>query len=143
MAALLPEPCESRASPPYRDLPFAHLREAHDRLYYGAWRSPAATPLDFRRAHRQLERYLRSLSQELSRSRSPEGQKALEKAYEAFARADPEVLTSDPTVALDRTLSYAHRALNALLRQYRTPTHDPSPFAQFYDVTEVPFRELS
>jgi hypothetical protein len=46
-------------------------------------------------------------------------------------------------VALDRALSYAHRALNALLRQYRMPIHDPSPFAPFYDVTDVPFRELA
>lgn len=67
----------------------------------------------------------------------------MEKAQDAFARANPEVSPSDPTVALDRALSYAHRALNALLRQYRMPIHDPSPFAPFYDVTDVPFRELA
>ena len=144
------EACHRRAEelqappgPPYRGLPFAHLREAHDRLYYGAWRSPAATPLDLRRAHRQLERYLRSLSQELIRSHSPQGQKALEKAFEAFAGIDPEESPSDPTIALDSALSYAHRALNALLRQYRMPIHDPGSFAHFYDVTQVPFREFA
>jgi hypothetical protein len=144
------EACHRRAEelqappgPPYRGLPFAHLREAHDRLYYGAWRSPAATLLDVRRAHRQLERHLRSLSQELNRSHSPKGQKALEKAFEAIAGIDPEESPSDPTVALDGALSYAHRALNALLRQYRMPVHDPDSFDHFYDVALVPFREYA
>jgi hypothetical protein len=143
------EACHRRAedlqappSPPYRDSPFAHLREAHDRLYYGAWRSPAATVLDLRRAYRQLDRYLDTLSREIERSRSTEAQKSLEKAHTAFARTDPEPSGSDATVALDNALAHAHRALNALLRQYRMPIHDPGGFAGFYDVTEVPFREL-
>ncbi len=143
------EACHRRAEelqappgPPYRGLPFAHLREAHDRLYYGAWRSPAATVVDLRRACRQLQRYLDTLLGEIERSRSPEAQKALEKAQEAFARTDPELSTADPTLGLDNALAYAHGALNALLRQYRMPTHDPEAFAGFYDVTEVPFRDL-
>lgn len=143
------EACHRRADelqappgPPYRGLPFAHLREAHDRLYYGAWRSPAATPRDFQRAYRRLGRYLDALAQEIERSRSAEGRKSLEKAREMFARVDPELSTPDATVHLDNTLSHAHKALNALLRQYRMPTHDPGAFGGFYDVTEVPFREL-
>lgn len=143
------EACHRRAeelqappSPPYRDLPFAHLREAHDRLYYGAWRRPAATVLDLRRAYRQLGRYLNTLSSEIERSRSAEGTKAVEKAHQALARTDPELSASDATVSLDSALAYAHRALNALLHQYRMPTHDPDTFAALYDVTEIPFREL-
>jgi hypothetical protein len=143
------EACHRRAedlqappSPPYRDLPFAPLREAHDRLYYGAWRSHAATVLDFRRAYRQLGRYLDSLSREIERSRSTEGEKSLEQAHKAFARMDPELSTPDATVNLDNALAYAHRALNGLLHQYRMPTHDPETFGGFYDVVDVPFREL-
>jgi len=143
------EACHRRAEelqappgPPYRGLPFAHLREAHDRLYYGAWRSPAATEKDLQRAHRQLDRYLDVLSREIERSRSPEGRKFSEQARRALAQTDPDSTASDATVGLDNALAYAHRALNALLHQYRMPTHDPGAFGGFYDVTEVPFREL-
>jgi hypothetical protein len=135
------EELEAPPGPPYRDLPFAHLREAHDRLYYGAWRSPAASAMDFRRAHRQLGRYLDALSREIDRSRGAEAQKALEKAREVFAQTDPEPSTAEATVQLDNVLAYAHRALDALLRQYRMPIHDPGAFGSFYDVTEVPFRD--
>ena len=144
------EACHRRAEelqappdPPYRGLPFAYLREAHDRLYYGAWRGSAATVVDVRRACRQLQRYLNTLSREIERSRSAEAQKSLEKAQKAFASTDPELSTADPTLGLDNALAYAHGALNVLLHQYRMPTHDPEAFAGFYDVTEVPFRELT
>jgi len=144
------EACHRRAEelqappdPPYRGLPFAYFREAHDRLYYGAWRGSAATVVDLRRACRQLQRYLNTLSQEIERSRSAEAQKSLEKAQKAFARTDPELSTANPTLDLDNALAYAHGALNALLHQYRMPTHDPEAFARFYDVAEVPFRDLT
>lgn len=142
------EACHRRAEelqappgPPYRGLPFAHMCEAHDRLYYGGWRSPVATPPDFRRAHRQIGRYLDALTQEAGRSHSAESKEALDKGQAAFARADPDVTTSDAALSLDQALSYAHHALNALLRQYRMPTHDPVAFQAFYDVTDTPFRE--
>lgn len=142
------EACHRRAeelqvppAPPYRGLPFAHLREAHDRLFYGAWRSPAATERDFRRAYRQLSRYLSALRGEIERSRSAEGRRYLKKAEEPLARADPDGTAAEPTRDLDSALSYAHRALNALLRQYRMAIHDPDAFGKFYDVVSVPFRE--
>ena len=143
------EACHRRAEelqappgPPYRGLPFAHLCEAHDRLYYGGWRSPVATAADFRRAYRQIRRHLDAFTQEAERSRSAEAGKFLEKARAAFARADPDVATSGAALSLDHALSYAHNALNALLRQYRMPTHDPGAFAAFYDVVSVPFRDV-
>jgi len=143
------EACHRRAEelqappgPPYRGLAFGHLCEAHDRIYYGGWRSPAATPLDSRRAYRQIGRYLDALAQECERSHSAEGTRFLEKAHAVFAGVDPDVSSSDATASLDNALSYGHRALNALLHQYRMLTHDPEAFAGFYDVTEVPFREL-
>ena len=142
------EACHRRAEelqappgPPYRELAFGHLCEAHDRIYYGGWRSPAATPLDFRRAYRQIGRYLDALAQECERSHSAEGKRVLEKAHAAFARVDPDVSSSDATISLDNALSYGHRALNALLRQYRMPRHDPAAFQAFYDVIGAPFRE--
>jgi hypothetical protein len=136
------EELEAPPGPPYRGLPFAHLREAHDRLYYGAWRSSAANVMDFRRAYRQIGRYLDALSREIDRSRAAQAEKALKKAREAFARIDPDPSAAEATVTLDNALSHAHRALDALLHQYRMPIHDPGAFGNFYDVTEVPFRDV-
>jgi hypothetical protein len=142
------EACHRRAEelqappgPPYRGLAFAHLCEAHDRIYYGGWRRPAATPGDFRRGYRQIGRYLDALTRECERSHTVEGKEFLDKAHAAFARVDPDVSSAD-TLSLDNALSNAHRALNALLHRYRMPTHDSEVFARFYDVTDVPFREL-
>lgn len=142
------EACHRRAeelkappAPPYRGLPFAHLREAHDRLYYGAWRSHAARRWDFVRAYWQMRGYLDALGQEIQRLRSAHASKHLEKAEQALADADPEIAESAATRPLDNALSYAHRALDALLRQYRMPIHDPEAFADFYDVADLPFRE--
>jgi hypothetical protein len=142
------EACHRRAEelqappgPPYRGLAFGHLCEAHDRIYYGGWRSPAATPLDARRAYRQIERYLGALAQECKRSHCADGKRCLEKADAAFARVDPDVSGSGAIVALDNALSYSHHALNALLREYRMPVHDPASFQAFHDVADTPFRE--
>jgi hypothetical protein len=136
------EELEAPPSPPYRGRPFAHLMEAHDRLYYGAWRSLSATVRDFQRAYRQIDRYLTALAGEIERSRSAEARNHLKKAEDALARADPDLTGASATRSLDNALSYAHHVLNALLRQYRMPIHDSEVFAGFYDVAEVPFREV-
>lgn len=143
------EACNRRAeevsappSPPYRDLPFAQLREAHDRLYYGAWRTPTATLRDYQRGYYQLGRYLDVLAEEVQRARSVEARRALSRARAAHAKADPEADRGEVIRSLDNCLSYAHSALNALLRQYRAPTHDPRDFESFYDVVGVPFEEM-
>lgn len=153
-------------SRPYRELPFANLREAHDRLYYGSWRSPAATERDHQRAYYQLGRYLGVLADEVQRARSLEARSYLAKARRAYAKADAEALGGEalrevdgalgsthlyPKVQgaagetlrhLDNALSYAHTALNALLRHSRAPTHDPRDFEAFYDLVGVPFQDL-
>jgi hypothetical protein len=126
------EACNRRAeevcappSPPYRDLPFAPLREAHDRLYYGPWRTPTATTHDYRRGHSQLGRYLDVLADEVQRARSVEARRALARARAAYAKADPAVDAGRGDSQPD-ALSYAHTALNALLRQYRAPPTIPA-----------------
>ncbi len=143
------EACHRRAeelqappSPPYRGLPFAHLMEAHDRLYYGAWRSPSGTERDCERAYRQIDRYLATLAHEIERSRSAEGREHLKKAEDALAGADPDMGEATVIRGLDNALSYAHHALNALLRQYRMPIHDPSIFDVHYDIGNVPFHGI-
>jgi hypothetical protein len=135
------EELEEPPGPPYRGLGFARLCEAHDRIYYGGWRSSAASLLDCRRAYRQIERFLAAVAQECERSHSSSGKRAIKKAEEAFARVDPDVTTADGVVALDNALSYAHHALNALQRKYRMPRHDPGSFQKYYDQVDTPFRE--
>jgi hypothetical protein len=129
-------------SPPYRELPFAALREAHDRLYYGSWRSPEAAPRDHQRAYFQLGRYLGVLADEVQRARSLEARNYLTKARAAYGKADPETGGEAALRSLDNALSYAHTALNALLRHSRAPNHDPREFESFYDVVAVPFQDL-
>jgi hypothetical protein len=130
-------------SPPYRELEFANLREAHDRLYYGFWRSPEATPRDHQRAYFQLGRYLGVLGDEVQRARSLEARRYLAKARAVYPKADPETGGEEAFRSLDSSLSYAHSALNALLLHSRAPVHDPRDFEAFYDVVGVPFQDIA
>jgi hypothetical protein len=136
------EELEAPPSPPYRPLPLARLREAHDQLYFGWWRAPGATDRDLQRTYFQLGRYLAGLADEVQRSRSLEARRYLTKARRAYAKADPQVHGIEASRNLDNALSFAHSALNALLGQYRTPSHNPGDFESFYDVVGVPFREV-
>ncbi len=129
-------------SPPYRGLLYAHLQEAHDRLYFGPWRSSSASARDLQRGYYQLGRYLDALEREVSKAGSVEAKKYLEKAQGAHLRADPRAYPETATLNLDNTLSYAHHALNHLLRSQGTPGHDPMAFESFYDIVEIPFREI-
>ena len=110
----------------------------------GPWRGPEATERDHRRAYFQLGRYLGVLAEEVQRARSIEARSYLAKARRAYAKADPEASGEGGELrSLDNALSYAHSALNALLRHYRAPNHDPRDFESFYDVVGVPFQDLS
>ncbi|MBI3079933.1 MAG: hypothetical protein HYY89_00815 [candidate division NC10 bacterium] len=130
-------------SPPYRDdLPFARLREAHDQLFYGAWRGPSATVRDLERAHHQLGRYLGMLSTEVRRSRYTEAKTYLAKAMEAYGQVDAEACAEGTLGHLDSALSCCHDALDYLLRHTRVPPHDPLAFEVFYDIRSVPFHDV-
>ena len=129
-------------SPPYRELEFANLREAHDRLYYGAWRGPVPTEQDAKRAYFQMGRYLGALADEVQRARSIEARRYLAKARAAYVKADPATPGEETFRSLDSALSYAHSALNALLLHSRGSAHDPRNFESFYDVVGVPFQDL-
>ena len=129
-------------SPPYRDLPFARLREAHDQLFFGAWRGSSATVRDLQRAYHQIGRYLGVLSTEVRQSRSTEAKTHLAKALEALGQVDPEAYAEGALGYLDSALSYCHDALDFLLRHYRVPPHDPRGFDVFYDVRNLPFHDV-
>ncbi len=128
-------------SAPYRGLLYAHLREAHDHLYYGPWRGLSSSILDLQRAHHQLGEYLETLEREVTLAGSTEAKTYLEKAQIAYLRANPTACPNADTINLDNALSYAHYALNCLLRKRGAPNHNPDAFEAFYDVASVPFRE--
>jgi len=95
---------------------------------------------DFHQAPGQIGGLFGPLIRGVGRSRAAEARKALGKAQEVFDRLDPDLTAARSTFRQDGALAYAHRALGALLRQYRMPIHDAAAFERFYDVASVPFR---
>lgn len=123
------------AAPPYRGLSYPQLREAHDRIYFGAWRGSSPTLVCLQEAHRQLASFLDTLEQTLSPESPGRAREYLAKAREAYRQADPEAST-DSTIllAINNALSYGHRVLDILLRDKGDSIHVSRDFAQFYDV---------
>jgi len=120
---------------PYQGLSFPHLRLAHDRIYFGAWRGSAPTQVDLQDVYLQLRRFLDLLEQEL-RPDSPERAKEyLDKARETYRQANPESTAgSSVFLAINNTLSYGHRVMDILLQARGEPIHMSREFAQHYDV---------
>ncbi len=126
---------------PYEGLAFAELRSGHDRLYFGRWRKVEATGLDIRRAYHQLGRHLSAIAQAIRGRDLPGAHGDLERAIEAFETEDPAEASPDLLRLMDHALSYAHRAIDALLHERGLPAHSPMDFAEWYDAVEVPFRD--
>ena len=118
----------------YRGLLYPHLREVHDRIYFGAWRGPSPTLADLSEAHQQLGHFLDALEQELQGTGPPGAREYLAKAREVHRLADPKG-PDDATVllAINNALSYGHRVLDRLLRAQGEATHISRAFARHYD----------
>jgi len=52
----------------YQGLLYPHLRQAHDRIYFGAWRGSSPSLADLKEAQRQLGCFLDGLERELQRA---------------------------------------------------------------------------
>jgi hypothetical protein len=128
---------QDRRRRPYEGLRYPELREAHDRIYFGAWRGSSPTLLHLEEAYRQLGNFLDALQQTLDPGSPKRAQEHLAKARETHRRANPET-TTDSTVftAINNTLSYGHRALDILLQEKGQPNHVTRDFAQYYDLTQ-------
>jgi hypothetical protein len=74
----------------YRGLLYARLREAHDRIYFGAWRGSSPTLGDLVEARRQLESFFGALEQELQQASPPGAREYLAKARETCRQVEPE-----------------------------------------------------
>lgn len=119
---------------PYQGLSYPDLREAHDRIYFGAWRGTSPTLVCLQEAHRQLGSFLDALEHTLGPDSPGRAKECLAKAREAYRQADPEAST-DSTIllAINNALSYGHRVLDILLREKGDPIHASREFAQYYD----------
>ncbi len=118
----------------YQGLLYPGLRQAHDRVYFGAWRGPSATLADLREARRQLGRFLEALAQELEEASPPEAREYLAKAREAYRQVDPEGSAGATVLlAINNALSYGHRVLDYLLRARGEGNHVSRAFAESYD----------
>lgn len=126
---------------PYLHLPFAELRAGHDQIYFGPWRKAEATQSDIRRAYHQLGRHLNAIAETLNKKNLPSARCDLAKARESYLSGDPREGSPDLLLRLDNALSYAHRAIDDLLREGGLPSHHPMEFALWYDAPEVPFQE--
>ena len=118
----------------YRDLLYPHLREAHDRIYFGPWRGPSPTTSDLLEARRQLERFLDTLEQELQQTSPPRAREYLARARDAYRQGEPESAPSPAVLlAINNALSYGHRVLDRLLRAKGEGNHVSRAFAGYYD----------
>ncbi len=126
---------------PYEGLAHAELRSGHDRIYFGRWRKSEASDFDVRRAYHQIGRHLSAIAQALEGRDLPAARADLERAIEAFEAEDPSGGSPALLRLMDNALSYAHRAIDALLHEKGLPAHSPMDFAEWYDAVEVPFRD--
>jgi hypothetical protein len=118
----------------YRGLLYPHLREAHDRIYFGAWRGPSPTLTDLSEAHQQLGRFLDGLEQELHGTGPPGAREYLAKAREVHRLADPKGPDGAAVLmAINNALSYGHRVLDRLLRAQGEANHVSRAFARWYE----------
>ncbi|MBW6504510.1 hypothetical protein K0B90_09585 [bacterium] len=100
-----------------------------------------ATPIDLRRAYRQLERLLQDIAVALEAEDIPAARTDLEKAFEALHTSGPGEEGREVLLYMDHALSFAHRVIGDLLHEKGLPPHSPADFAEWYDAGEVPFRE--
>ena len=118
----------------YRGLLYAHLREAHDRIYFGAWRGSSPTLGDLVEARRQLESFFGALEQELQQASPPGAREYLAKARETYRQVEPESAPGPAVLlAINNALSYGHRALDRLLRANGEGNHVSRAFAGYYE----------
>jgi hypothetical protein len=126
---------------PYDGLAYAGLRAGHDAIYFGPWRRIEALPTEIRRGYHRLGRHLDAIGAELAGRHLPAAARDLDEALQALQAADPREDARDALRFMDNALSYAHRAIDDLLREKGLPPHQPMDFEEWYDVVEVPFRE--
>lgn len=119
---------------PYDGLSYPHIRELHDKIYFGRWRGASGTDDDLEQVSQQLQEYVTLLVGEVGPDAPSDQRKYLEKAKSALALSSPRTNHgSELFQAINSTLSYGHSVLNLLLRLRGEATHVSRDFASYYD----------
>ena len=120
----------------YQGLMYPQLREAHDRIYFGAWRGASPTLADLKEARRLLGSFLGALEEDLRQASPPGAQEILAKARDSYRQVEPEGSPgSSVLLAINNALSYGHRVLDRLLRARGEGNHVSRDFAAYYAVS--------
>ena len=123
---------------PYQGLMYPHLREIHDRIYFGAWRGPSPTLSDLQDVTRQLGEFLDALEQELHQDSPGRAREYLARARETHRQVNLQAsVDSTVLLAINNTLSYGHRVLDILLQGKGESIHTSRDFAHYYHFARV------
>lgn len=99
-----------------------------------------AEAFDVRSAHGRIARLLLLVKEAAIHEEVRAACENIDKSYSELASADPEVEPFESVKFLDRALSYAHHAINDLLREKGARLHNPADYERHYD-TILPFKE--
>lgn len=123
---------------PYQGLMYPHLREIHDRIYFGAWRGPSPSLPDLQEVTRQLGKFLDALEDELGQDSPGRAREYLVRARETHRQVNLETsVDSSVLLAINNTLSYGHRVLDILLQGKGESIHMSRDFAPYYRSARV------
>jgi hypothetical protein len=125
---------------PYSTTPYPELCSLHDKTYFGKWRKMDAEAYDVRRAYERISLLLSMIKEAAAREEARAAREHIDKSYSELALADPDAEPFTSVKYLDRALSYAHHAINDLLREKGARLHDPADYEKHYN-TILPFKE--
>ncbi len=125
---------------PYSTTLYPELCSLHDKIYFGKWRKMDAEAYDVRRACERISLLLSMIQETAAHEEARAAGEHIGKAYSELALADPDAEPFASVKYLDRALSYAHHAINDLLREKGARLHDPADYERHYN-TILPFKE--
>ncbi len=125
---------------PYSTTPYPELCSLHDKIYFGKWRKMDAEAFDVRRAYERIARLLSLVKEAAIHEEARAAREHIEKSYAELAKADTDAEPFISVKFLDRALSYAHHAINDLLRKKGARLHNPADYERHYN-TILPFKE--
>jgi len=99
-----------------------------------------AEAFDVRRANDRIARLLSMIKETGAHEESRAAREHIDKSYSELATADSDAEPFTSVKYLDRALSYAHHAINDLLREKGARLHNPADYERHYD-TILPFKE--
>lgn len=125
---------------PYGGAPYPEICSLHDKIYFGKWRKMDADSLDVLRAYRKIVHLLSAVGRTIAEEKDEQARRHLRRAGDVLARAFPEGDPFEAVKFMDQALSFAHHAINDLIRRRGGRPHLPSDYEVHYDVV-LPFKE--